>query len=263
MAINNTLHAWYIIAKNNLQRQLLTRSSALLFVVGKLLTFVFSLLIIISIFTGTGPVKGYTLHQAVIFILVFFVIESVTQFLFRSIYSFRYVLLRGDFDLDLLKPLPTFFRPLLAGPDFFDLPPLLIHIFTLFFFLAKYNIHPAPLDYLSFFLLLLNGIFLAFSVYLLIAAFSITTTEVDNLVWLYRSLSDAARVPVDIYPRLFQIILTGVIPVAVIIGVPARALLGILEPQTLLFSLLISLFFVYTAFFFWQRSLKHYSSASS
>ncbi len=263
MVTKNTFKAWLIIAKNNFQRQLLTRSSSLLFIVGKLLQFAFSLLIIVSIFKTTGHIKDYTLDQALIFIIVFFLVESITQFLFRSIYSFRPVLLRGDFDLDLVKPLPSYFRPLISGPDFFDLPPLIIHALVLVYLLIKLNIHLTFPQVLLFLLLLANGVLLAFSVFLLIAAFSILTTEIDNLVWTYRSLSRAARLPVDIYPNFLQIILTGIVPVAIIINVPARVLLGLFQPSTLLFSFLITLFFVYTSVWLWRRSLKHYSSASS
>ena len=110
MVAKNLFRAWLVIAKNQIQRQLLTRSSAYLFIIGKILQFVFNLVIISSVFRTTSNIKGYTIDQAILFILVFFTIESVSQFLFRSIYRFRPVLLRGAFDLDLVKPLPGFSR---------------------------------------------------------------------------------------------------------------------------------------------------------
>ncbi len=263
MVTKNTFTAWLVIAKNNIQSQLLTRSSSTLFIVGKLLQFVFSLIIINSIFKNTGTIKDYAQEEATIFVLVYFIMDSITQFFFRAIYTFRPVLLKGDYDLDLLKPLPSYFRPLLSRPDFFDLPPLIIQIIALFFFLNRYQILITPTNFFAFVLIAMNGVLLAFSVFLLIASFSILTTEVDNLIWTYRSLSNAARLPVDIYPRFFQFILTGIVPVAIIITLPAKALLGLLNPQVLGLSLLITIFFVYSSVFLWRKSLKHYSSASS
>lgn len=263
MAVKPVLLAWYIIAKNNLQSQLLTRSSAVLFVIGKLVNFFFSLILITSIYKTTTTINGYSLHQVVFFTLIYFIFESVTGFLFRAIYTFRPILVRGDFDLDLVKPLPSYFRPILSAPDFLDIPPLVVQIGFLLYYSIVFQISVTPLSLLVFSLLFVNSIILSFSLFLFIASLCILTTEVDNLVAIYRSLTRAGIVPVDVYPALFRFILNTIVPVAVFITIPVKAFLGILDPTTLVFALVFSTVFFYLSVLFWRHSLSQYSSASS
>lgn len=263
MVLNNTLRAWVIIAKNNFQNQLLTPSSSILFIIGKLLTFVFTLFTIFAIFSTTSFIKGYSLSQAVIVTIVFNFMDSFIQFFFRSIYSFRPVLLRGDYDLDLLKPLPSFFRPLIAGPDFLDLPSLVVQLSALVYFLNYFHFLITPLQIISFLFYFATALIIAFSLHLLMAAFSILTTEIDNIAWIYRSLMRAGIIPTDIYFGPFRFILDYIIPVTIIVTVPAKALLDLLSPTVFFSTTLFAFFFFTLSWLSWQFSLRRYTSASS
>lgn len=263
MAIKGTLQAWVIIAKNNIQTQLLTPSSSILFVVGKLFNFVFSVIVIFAIFTATKFVKGYSLNQAVIVVLVYSLLESVIQFFFRSIYNFRPVIVKGDFDLDLLKPLPSFFRPLLSGPDFLDFPLIIIQAAALIYFLIKLNFSINLFRLLDFGLWTFVSIVISFFTLLFIAAFCILTSEIDNLTWMYRSFMRAGSVPTDIYSGAFLFLLNFIIPITIIITVPAKALLGILDLPITVYTLLFTFFFSLLSWSFWRYSLRRYTSASS
>lgn len=263
MAIKPIFQVWVIMAKNNLQNRLLTPSSSILFILGKLFNYVFSVLIIFSIFNQVSVIKNFTLPQAIIITLIYSLIDSITQFLFRALYQFRPILIKGDFDLDLLKPLPSFFRPVLSAPDFLDIPMIIIEVIALIFFLLKYLLMPNFATILLFLPLFINGILLAFSIHLLIATFSILTTEIDSLVMIYRSLSRAAVVPTDIYNNFFRILLSYIIPITVIFTLPAKAILNILTPLGVLYSFIFTISFLLFSLLFWKYSLRHYSSASS
>jgi len=69
--------------------------------------------------------------------------------------------------------------------------------------------------------------------------------------------------PVDIYIRGIQLLLTVVVPVAVIMTFPAKALLGLLHWPYVVFGLVISVFFMVITLKFWHYALSRYSSASS
>jgi len=263
MAIKNFVKVWLILAKNNLQNQLITPSSSILFVIGKLFNYIFSIITIYAIFSQVSSVKGYSLSQAIIIVLVFNFIDSFTQFFFRSLYFFRPILIRGDFDLDLLKPLPSFFRPIFSAPDFLDAPLIIIQIFTLIYFIFNFQV-PISLPTLILSLAILtNGVILAFAIHLIIAAFAILTSEIDNLVMIYRSLGRAAIVPTDIYGRIFNFILSYIVPITIIMTVPAKAILGILTLEGVVYSFAFGSSFFAFSLRFWQFSLKRYTSASS
>lgn len=255
--------AWWIMAKNNIQNQLLTPSSSILFIIGKFLNFIFSIFIITAIFHQTNTVGGYNYSQVVIFVLVFNFIDTLTQFFFRSLYSFRPVLIKGDFDLDLLRPLPSFFRPILSGPDFLDFPLIFIKLGVLIYFVIYFGLIPSLPQFILFLFIFINAIILTFSLHLIIAAFSVLTAEIDSLVALYRTIGQAAVIPTNIYSGFFRFILDWIIPVTVMFTVPAQALLGILSLSGVVYSSVLSYSFLFFAIYFWRHALKNYTSASS
>ena len=261
MVIRTFLRTWWIIAVNNFQNQLLTPGSSILFIIGKLFNFVFTFLVIVAIFSQIPNLNGYSYHQAVIVVLVLNFLDSLYGFLFRAIYMFRPVLLRGDFDLDLLKPLPATFRPLFSGPDFLDLPPLLIQFGCIVYFMIRYQFALSPVSTLIAIFTFVLSLLLIYSLLLIIASVCVLTTEVDNLVWIYRSFIRAGTVPTDIYRGAFRFLLDFVVPVSALITIPAQSLIGLLTPTGLAYSSLITLLFLLVSHYTWSFSLSRYTSA--
>lgn len=261
--VTNFLRVWLILARNNLQNQLLTPSASLLFILGKLFNFVFSIITIYAIFNQTSNVRGYSLPEAVVVVLVFSFVDTLTQFLFRSLYSFRPALIKGDFDLDLLKPLPSFFRPILSGPDFLDVPLIFVQFSCLIYAFYYFSIPLSFYIIVVSLLMITSAVTVAFSIHLMIAAFAILTSEIENLVMIYRSLGRAAVVPTDIYGPVFRFVLSYIVPITVIMTIPAKALLGILSAEGIIYSLVLTFVFLIFSLKFWFFSLRKYTSASS
>lgn len=254
---------WLMYASRAAQSQLLTSWSGILFLIGKLVRFFLFFIFIFTVMSSTPNLAGYNREQVVVFYLVFNLIETTTQCLFRGVYQFRSLVSSGDFDSDLLRPLPSFFRPLFGWTDILDLitlPPLWIY---LFWFLGKNYLFPSYFNLFLFLLLFGNSLFLGFSFHLFFSSVSVLTTQVDPLVWIYRDLTMMARFPTDIYQRSIQFFLTYLVPVVILITVPTKALLGLISWPGVISFFLLSLIFLWLAVIFWRYSLKNYSSASS
>lgn len=263
MAIKSFVTVWTILAKNNLQNQFLSSSASILFILGKLFNYSFSIIIVYSIFGQVSTLNSYTLPQAIIMVLLFNFIDSFTQFFFRALYQFRPILLKGDFDLDLLKPLPSYFRPIFSAPDFLDFPILIIQITALVYFLINFHLVPSLITFCLFVFIFLNGVAVAFAIHLIIAAISVLSTEVDSLVMIYRNLGRAAIIPTDSYRGIFSFFLNFIVPITVIFTLPAKAMLNIITPLGILYSSVFAIGFFVFALWLWNFSLKHYTSASS
>jgi ABC-2 type transport system permease protein len=263
MVIKRLIGTWKIIARNNLQNQLLTPSSSILFTIGKLFYFIFTLLSIFAIFNQTTSLQGYSLPQGIIIAIVYSLLESIFGFIFRSLYTFRPILIKGDFDLDLLKPLPAFFRPLFSGPDFLDIPLIIIQFFSLIYFINYYSINISLLTIIITAYYFAISLILAFSIHQFIAAFSILTSEIDSLVMLFRNFSRAGVVPTDIYKSSFAFILNYIVPVTILFTLPAKALVGLTNTSILVYATAYTAIFFLLTFQLWNYSLKKYTSASS
>lgn len=236
-----------------------TRGASFMFILGKFIRFFFFIWFLVIIEQRVNQVAGYSLDQLITFFLVFNIFDLFGQIFFRGIYWFRNYIVSGDLDLILTKPLKPFFQVMARHTDFLDIP-----LFLLVFGYLIYQISQlSQFDIFSFLILSISGILLVLSFHLIVASLGIITTEIDHAIMVYRDLSTMARFPIDIYTEAIRGFLTFIIPIALIFTFPAKALLLLLSPGWIIFSLLFSLLFLFLSLKFWNYSLTQYSSASS
>ena len=113
------------------------------------------------------------------------------------------------------------------------------------------------------FVLLIAATAALYSLWVLIISSAFFVVKVDNLTYLFSSIFDAARWPVTVFKGAWRIVFTFVIPLALMTTYPAQALLGRLEANTVLYSLLGTAALAVVSRTVWMLSLRRYSSASS
>jgi ABC-2 type transport system permease protein len=111
-------------------------------------------------------------------------------------------------------------------------------------------------------LLLCAGAIL-YSLWFLLAGLSIWFVKVWNATEVLRSTLVAGRYPLQAYPAALRWLFTFLLPVAFLTTVPAEALLGRAQGHWVAGSLLAALLSLVGTRLFWQRALRHYTSASS
>lgn len=237
------------------------RIAILFFLTGKVLRFIFFFGFLFFLVLGTKTLAGYNSNQAIFFFLTFNLIDVMAQFFFRGVYTFRPRIVSGDFDLILVKPISSLFQSLTGGADVIDLitiPPLLFAVWY-----VGSLLNPNMLNITYYILLLLNGFLIATAFHILVLAFGIITMEVDHTIMIYRDLTALGRFPVDIYRQPLQGFLTYLVPVGLMITLPAKALMGLVSLPGVLASFGFGLTAVFISLRFWDFALKKYSSASS
>jgi ABC-2 type transport system permease protein len=126
---------------------------------------------------------------------------------------------------------------------------------------------PHPAHVAMALVLLLVAVLLLYSIWILIVSASFWVVRVDNLSYLFQSMFDAGRWPIDVFNNVFgnalRIVFTGIFPLALMTTYPARALLGTLSfPQAGL-VFVGGLAFTAVARAVWLRAIRFYTSASS
>jgi ABC-2 type transport system permease protein len=134
--------------------------------------------------------------------------------------------------------------------------------------LAAYALHeigrmPAPADVAVALALSLAAAVILYSLAILVIAAAFFVVRVDNLIYLFSSVFDAARWPATVFRGFWRILLTFVIPLALMTTYPAMALLGRLQARTALGALAGAAAFALVARVVWRRAIRHYTSASS
>lgn len=252
---------WLLMAKNSMLSWLNKKESVIIFVFGKVVRYFFYFSFLYFLVTKTNGILGFTANQALFFTATYSLVDTVAQFLFRSVYTFKQLVITGDFDLVLLKPVNPLFRSIAGGPDLMDLitiPPILL--VTIYF---GSLLNPSMLDVFYYIVLVLNALLVSMSIHVFVVSLGIITFTVDHLIMIFRDFASMGRFPIDIYKQPLKGFLTFIVPVGLMFSIPSKALMGILSPIGIVLSILAGITFFVLSLRFWQFALKKYTSASS
>lgn len=252
---------WLMMSRNSFMTVLSNKAILIIFLFGKILRFLFFFGFLFFLLRGVGTLASYTANQIIFFFLTFNLIDITSQFLFREVYRFRDLIVKGNLDLVLTKPQNALFRVLMGGADVIDfltIPPL---IFVIYY--VGSLLQPSISHTFFYLIAILNGFLIATAFHIAVLAFGIITFEIDHTIMIYRDLTNLGRYPVDIYKQPLQGILTYLIPVGIMITLPVKILLGIVSPSGILVSFGISILAIFLSLKFWNFALTKYTSASS
>lgn len=129
--------------------------------------------------------------------------------------------------------------------------------------LARIGHRVSPTQAVLFALALLCGGAIVYSFWLLLATLSFWFVKVENILVIFRSMYQAGRWPVTIYPQWLQVTLTFIVPVAFAVTVPAEGLIGRLTWAGLLQAVAASIVLLVLSRLFWRVGLRAYSGASA
>ena len=254
---------WWRLALNSLKTQTSNPIASGGYFLGKLFRLVFFIIFLAAIFRHTDRLAGYSLQEAALFFLTFNAVDILAQLFFRGIYGIRSIVREGDFDYFLIQPTSLIWRVCFNTVDFLDVGTLLPVLGAIGYVLHEI---PGGLSATSLLLysgLLVNGLLIAFAMHLAVAALAVWTQEMDNTIWIYRDLITLGRFPPSIYDAPLRAILIYVIPVTVMVGFPAQAVLGRLTPGFLGVAVAMAGLSVAASLKFWQFATRRYTSVSS
>lgn len=257
-----TLKVLWRYSTNSLQQVSTNKSIFLIFFISKLVRYGMFVIFLYYLFNGVSTIGGFDRGQMLLFYLVFNVIDTAAQLLFREVYRFRPLIVTGGLDLILTKPLNPLIRVLLGGPDVIDMGMLLI-IICVTAYVSQMYFHPNLSQILLFTVLVINSLVIAAAFHILVLSLGIVTTSVDHLIMIYRDLTSLMRIPVDIFVTPLRLVLTFIIPIGIMFTFPAKVLFGLLSWQNIALSFVFGILSITVSLKIWSESLKQYQSASS
>ncbi len=256
------LKVLFMFSKNALQQASTNRTIFVIFFVSKLIRYGMFLSFLYFLFNGVNSIGGFNRGQMLLFYLVFNVIDTAAQLMFREVYRFRPLIVSGGLDLVLTKPFNPLMRVLFGGPDIIDLGMLAI-IIAITAYVANTYFHPNVLEVFLFIFMVINSLVIAAAFHIVVLSLGILTTSVDHLIMIYRDLTSLMRIPVDIFVTPLRLFLTFVIPVGIMFTFPAKVLFGFINWQNILLSFIFGMVSLFVALKSWNFALKGYQSASS
>jgi ABC-2 type transport system permease protein len=216
------------------------------------------------IFAIRPNVAGWTRDEAMIVMSCFLMLRALIEGLVSpNLNQVVWQIRQGTFDFVLLKPVDA---QLLVSIS--KVVPSKLIDFSTGVALAIYavsRLEPAPSAPAIFtaVLMLLGGAVTIYAIWLLISCTAFWFVKVDNMAFLFSSIFDAARWPIGMFRGWVRVVLTFVIPVAVMTSYPALAVLGQLELAHAAIAWATGLILLVISRLVWSYAIRHYSSASS
>lgn len=220
---------------------------------------------LLVVFSRRPTLAGWTFPESLVVLGWFSLLKSildggVTPSLTAVVEGVR----SGAFDFVLLKPADSQFLVSTSRFDPWRILDLLGALAILVYAFARLGRTPAPTDVLVALALLFMSIAILYSFWILVVCASFWAVRVDNLAYLFGSLFDVGRWPIDVFRNAaLRVIFTAVFPIALMTTYPARALLGNLPTQTLVAVFIGGGIIVTTSRLVWRRAIRAYTSASS
>jgi len=174
---------------------------------------------------------------------------------------------KGTLDFVLLKPADAQFLVSTAKFEPWRVVDAVGALAIFGYAFAKLGRWPSFAQVLASLLFLGLAILILYSIWILVVSAAFWVVKVDNLSYLFGSLFDVGRWPIDVLRGVWRgtliLMFTVVFPVALMTTYPALALLGRLDLRTAMLALGGGIVFAIIARRVWRRALAMYTSASS
>lgn len=252
---------WFVMSRAVVLEMMNKKAVFLIFFTAKIIRFGLFFGFIYFILAGTKTLAGYDLKQTLFFFITFSLVDVIAQFLFREVYRFRPQVVSGDFDLTLTKPMSALFRSLMGGADVIDLvtiPPLVGVVIWM-----GMKFEPSFGQSVAYVALVINSLVVAAAFHILVLALGIVTFEIDHTIMIYRDLTAMGKFPIEIYREPVRGLLTYLVPIGIMIAMPAKMVMGLTSVGGVVVSFVVGAVLMYVALRFWKFALRYYTSASS
>lgn len=223
-----------------------------------------SLLTLQVFFNQTQAIGGWSFEQVLVLLGIFNALDGVVKMVLRpNIGRIVQHIRKGTLDLILTKPVDSQFYVSFRHILFWPITDVLMGLGLVAYGAVQMGVPITVTNLLWFFLLFTAALVTLYGIWLVLMTMSFWFVKVENLTFLFTSLFETARFPVQVYKGILRALLTYVFPVAVLTTFPASALVGKLNGTDVLISIVIAIVMVLGARWFWKLALRHYTSASS
>ena len=281
--LSRYIRVFLTFARNSLVRDMTFRANFVLQCVSSLGWTAMNVGFYLIIFEHTASIgegTGWDRDRFFLFIATTWFINSLVQaFFMPNAQEFSEMIRTGGLDFALLKPIDTQFLISFRRVDWSQLSNFfaggLIAIVSLWN-LAHREIDPmvpSPLSVVLYCLFLVCGVLIMYSLMITLSATSVWLGRNQSLYSFWFYITNFSRYPMEIYNRgwgkpLFGLF-TFVIPILLVVNVPARILAKPLSPRAewewmlCLWAAIVTVLSVSASRWLFRKSLLSYRSASS
>lgn len=222
-----------------------------------------SVITILILTSNVSSVFGWTRNELILLAVFVNIIYGILRILFDiNFWVFSETVNTGLLDQVLLKPIDTQLQMSIWRIDFGGIMRLLIAIVLAIYLVFAFNFAVTPISIMNTILLCILGVILLYSISFIFLTITIWFSSLYNLMHLINTVLGVSRYPKEMYANISIGLFLFLLPVAIIIATPTKALIQ----KGNVFDSLLLMVLAFVSFsisrLFWKFALKFYTSAS-
>ena len=272
------LRVFLTFVRNSLVRDMMFPTNFIIETISSIGWVAMNLALYLLIFNYTDYLGGgeagaaWSKYEFFVFLATSLLINNLVQMFFMpNAEEFSELIRTGNLDFALLKPIDTQFLVSLQKVDWSSAANLVLGLLLLGYALPRIEgFTPSVTAVLLYPLYLVLGTLIMYSIMIALAATSVWLGRNQSLYDFWFYITNFARYPMEIYHgpigNYLRWTLTFLLPVLVVVNVPARLLAKPFEPEytyLALFALVATAASLAASRWLFQRALLSYRSASS
>jgi ABC-2 type transport system permease protein len=248
----------------NIQQDLAYRADTLVSLAMNVMWLGWELLGLQIIFSNTPTLAGWGPGELVSLLGVWRLANTLmAALIWPNTQRFNTSIRDGSFDYFLLQPIGSQFLVSFSRVIVWRVWEVLLSIVLIVTGIIISGGSTTPLHIFNFLLLLLSGLAVIYSLWIVMIACTFWFVKFDNNVTILQALMDSGRYPATVYPAWLRLIVTFIIPIAIATTIPLQAMRGELAGWQILSFLAAGVACLLISSLVWRTGVKRYSGASS
>jgi ABC-2 type transport system permease protein len=246
-------------ARVGLIREMTFRGNFLIKVLVEGLWLCFLLVFYRTVFANTSRVADWTEPEYLFFLGCYFTLEGLMETLFlTNCNEFAELVRTGDLDFYLLRPIDEQFLITCRYIEWSTVPNLAMGVGLMAVALIRMGWAFDPVQGLLFVLLFSCGMAITYSFLVFLTSLSVWMMRNQSLYELWWLVTSLMR-----YPKEMSWFFTFIVPILIIVNVPARGMVKVFEPGLVVFTFAATIVLLWGSRTFFRYALQKYRSASS
>lgn len=215
------------------------------------------------IFNHTDNLAGWSKYEIIFIYGIFAALKPLlVNFIFINLSNLSKVIVNGELDKFLSKPISTLFLISFANVNFLEMGKGIVGICIIIYALPHINllINLASITLFVFMLLMLIIIF--YCIFLSFFTLSFWLGPISHGFWIFDSLSSIGTLPLSAFKGGWNIVFNILLPFVLYGAVPAGIMLGKFDYNYVFIYLVVALIWTIIAIFTWKKGLGSYTSAN-
>ena len=258
------LKLFYALFRHSLKRYLEDRTGVIGFTFFTTINFFLQIYIVSILFTNTQSLAGWSKEEVFLLVGILRLMTTFFSLFFqRSINHLVGEVKMGNLDIILTKPISSQFYYSFFLMRAFEIVNLSVPLIFIWYALSMLSV-----SYFWFHLFLMTiligcGVVIFYSIYISVASLVFRFGRFDSFPSIFNILTIPLIAPTDVYGYSANLVLTFLLPLAFVATIPAKIMVDKSSPLLTLLGIVIAGICLYIASRIWNRSIRHYTSASS